>query len=73
MPFLHNLFIFEKYKSHNKPVQGIHEEYWRPGTVTGPKNWKLFSSMLKESMISKAEINDIAVFLYCKLNQSFTN
>ena len=53
-----------------KPVQGNEEENWRPGMVTGPKNWKLFASMLEESMISEAEIKDFAVFLYCKLNHN---
>ena len=52
-----------------KPVQGIQEEGWRPGNLRGPKNWVLFASMLEQSMISEEKINDLAVFLYCKLNE----
>merc|ERR1712142_935830 len=42
---------------------------WRANTFTGPEQWVSYEAMLTWSMLSDDELNDFAMFMYCKLNQ----
>jgi len=42
---------------------------WKPNTFTGPEQWVSYEAMLTWSMLSDEELNDFAMFMYCKLNQ----
>ena len=42
---------------------------WKPNTLVGPKQWISYEAMLTWSMLEEEELNDFAVFMYCKLNQ----
>jgi hypothetical protein len=42
---------------------------WHPNTLNGPDQWISYEAMLTSSMPEEEEINDFAVFMYCKLNQ----
>jgi len=42
---------------------------WKPNTLLGPKQWISYEAMLTWSMLDEKELNDFAVFMYCKLNQ----
>eukprot|EP00092_Neocalanus_flemingeri_P079211 GFUD01098667.1.p1 GENE.GFUD01098667.1~~GFUD01098667.1.p1 ORF type:complete len:214 (+),score=48.48 GFUD01098667.1:2-643(+) len=42
---------------------------WKPKTLVGPKQWVSFEALLTWSMLDEEELNNFAVFMYCKLNQ----
>jgi len=42
---------------------------WKANTFTGPEQWVSYEAMLTWSMLSDEELNDFAMFMYCKLNQ----
>jgi len=42
---------------------------WIPNTLQGPDQWVSYEAMLTTSMLDEEELNDFAVFMYCKLNQ----
>jgi len=42
---------------------------WIPNTLQGPEQWVSYEAMLTKSMLNEEELNDFAVFMYCKLNQ----
>ena len=42
---------------------------WKANTFTGPEQWVSYEAMLTWSMLSDEELNDFAMFIYCKLNQ----
>jgi len=42
---------------------------WKTKTLEGPKQWISYEAMLTWSMLDEEELNDFAVFMYCKLNQ----
>jgi len=41
----------------------------KANTFTGPEKWMSNKAMLTVSMLSDEELNDFAMFMYCKLNQ----
>jgi len=42
---------------------------WQVNTLIGPEQWVSYQAMLTSSMLSDEELNDFAMFMYCKLNQ----
>jgi len=42
---------------------------WKANTFTGPEQWVSYEASLTWSMLSDEELNDFAMFIYCKLNQ----
>merc|ERR1712227_122536 len=40
---------------------------WKPGTLKGKKRWINFAAMLTFSMLTEEEIENFAIFIYCKL------
>merc|ERR1711962_708758 len=42
---------------------------WIPNPLVGPEQWVSYQAMLTKSMLDEEELNDFAVFMYCKLNQ----
>ena len=42
---------------------------WKPNTLVGPEQWISYEAMLTWSMLEEEELNDFAMFMYCKLNQ----
>jgi hypothetical protein len=41
---------------------------WKPNTLVGPEQWISYEAMLTWSMLDEEELNDFAVFMFCKLN-----
>lgn len=41
---------------------------WKPNTLVGSDQWISFEAMLTWSMLDEEELNDFAVFMFCKLN-----
>ena len=41
---------------------------WKPNTLVGPEQWISYEAMLTWSMLYEEEVNDFAVFVFCKLN-----
>jgi len=41
---------------------------WKPNTLVGPDQWISYEAMLTWSMLGEEELNDFAVFMFCKLN-----
>lgn len=42
---------------------------WKPNSLVGPEQWITYEAMLTKSMLEEEELNDFAIFMYCKLNQ----
>jgi len=47
----------------------IEAKPWEPNTLEGPKQWVSYEAMLTDAMLDEEQLNDFAVFMYCKLNQ----
>ena len=42
---------------------------WKGNQLLGPDQWIAYEAMLTKIMLDEEELNDFAVFMYCKLNQ----
>eukprot|EP00092_Neocalanus_flemingeri_P013805 GFUD01014891.1.p1 GENE.GFUD01014891.1~~GFUD01014891.1.p1 ORF type:complete len:386 (+),score=81.48 GFUD01014891.1:131-1159(+) len=55
--------------SHENAQKLLNVNPWKPNTLVGPEQWISHEAMLTWSMLEEKELNDFAVFMYCKLNQ----
>jgi len=60
-------YLTESSKENAWRLMGVNA--WKPNTLLGPKQWISYEAMLTWSMLDEKELNDFAVFMYCKLNQ----
>merc|ERR1712126_146018 len=46
---------------------------WKGNSLVGPEQWVSYQAMLTSSMLESEELNDLATFMYCRLNEPDTD
>jgi len=55
--------------THDTAKRLLNVRPWKVNTLVGPEQWISYQAMLTYSMLEEEELNDFAMFMYCKLNK----
>lgn len=54
--------------SHKNAKKLVELHPWLTNTLMGPEQWMSYEAMMTGSMLDEPGLNDLATFIFCKLN-----